>query len=406
MSRKWWNGFRPAKGGLIQRERWPRVFGWMGWTAAVLIALLAMPFGASPVFGTAAVAPSAQSKGRAPFRSGTRQRRAKVGVVAYAAASSLTPLELPRVGMLSRIIVQFRGTVTLSGAGALTDLGPWNLASRLKVNANIGSAALYDVSGYGTYMIQHWAEEMAYRPDNAGAGATTPHADIHAAPVAMGANTWVLTYIIPIGANAGKQFDLGLINLQAPETRVTVEITTGALLDPATLVTATTGNFHVYYEYYEIPDPNQFALPPLALVRTIEEQQPIGQTGDNVYTVPRQGILLQLAQRVTLNGARGPDASVDSFSIKFNKTDSVYVMERQWERVLNRLFFGMVPLTGVYCWDFWHAESDVSAGDTRDAIDAEELSTLEAVVTVASGAVLGSNNNFLASVRRFVQLLQ
>lgn len=341
-----------------------------------------------------------------PFRSGTRQRRAKVGVIPYSAASGLTPLELPRVGMLARIIVQFRGTVTLSAAGALTDLGPWSLLSRLKVLANIGSAALVDVSGFGAFMAQPLAEEIAFRPDLAGVGQTTPHADIHAAPVAMGANTWVLTWVVPISANAGKQFDLGLINLQAPETRVTVELTTGALLDPATLVTATTGNFHIYYEYYEIPDPRQFALPPLALVRLLEEQQPIGQTGENVYTVPRQGIMLQLAHRVTLNAARGPDSSVDAFAIKFNKTDSVYQMERQWERILSRLFYGQNPNVGVYYWDFWHAESDVSQGDTRDAIDAEELSTLESIVTVASGAVLGSNNNFLASVRRIVQLLQ
>lgn len=341
----------------------------------------------------------------APFRSGTRQRRAKVGTIAYATAAALTPLELPRVGMLSRIIIQFRGTVTLSGAGALSDLGPWNLLARIKVNANIGSASIVDVSGYGGYMITPLAEEIGFRSDLAGVGGgTTPNADIHASPVAMGANTWVLTWIIPIGANAGKQFDLGLINLQAPETRVTVELTTGALLDPATLVTATTGNFHVYYEYYEIPDPRAFAMPPLALVRWLEEQQPVNQTGDNIYTVPRQGVLLQLAHRVTLNGARSD--SVDSIAIRFNKTDSPYVMERQWEKVLQRLFQGVNPLTGVFYWDFWHAESDISQGDTRDAIDAEELSTLESVITVTSGATLGSNNNFLASVRRIVQLLE
>ena len=340
-----------------------------------------------------------------PFRAGTRQRRAKVGVIPYSAASALTPLELPRVGMLSRLVIQFRGTVTLSAAGALTDLGPWNLLNRLKVQANIGSAAIVDVSGYGAFMFQQVAEEYGFQPNMAGVGAgTVPNADIHAAPVAAGPNTWVLTWVVPISANPGRQFDLGMINLQAPETRITVELTSGALLDPATLVTATTGNFHVYYEYYEIPDPRTFALPPLALVRFLEEQQAVGQTGDNVYTVPRQGVLLQLLHRLTLNGARSD--SWDSISIKFNKTDAVYQVERQWERTLERLWYGLNPITGVLVHDLWHAESDVSQGDTRDAIDAEELSTLESIVTVSAGAVLGANNNFLASVRRIVQLLQ
>lgn len=339
-----------------------------------------------------------------PFRMGTRQRFAKVGTLAYAAASALQPLELPRVGMLCRVIVQFRGTVTLSAAGALADLGPWNLVARAKINANIGSASLVDVSGFGAFMMQNLVEELGFRPDLGGVGTTSVNADIHAAPVAMGANTWVLTYVLPVSANPGKQFDFGLINLQAPETRVTVEITTGALLDPATLVTATTGTFHVYYEYYEIPDPRQFALPALALVRTLEEQQPVNGTGDNIYTVPRQGVLLQLAHRLTLNAARSD--SWDSISIKFNKTDTPYNQERQWSRIIDRLRQGVNPNVGVYYWDFWHAESDVSSGDTRDAIDAEELSTLESVCTVTSGATLGSNNNFLVSVRRIAQQLE
>lgn len=340
-----------------------------------------------------------------PFRSGTRQRRAKVGSIAYVAASALPPLELPRVGMVSRVVVQFRGTVTLSGAGALSDLGPWNLLSRARINANIGSASIVDVSGYGAYMAQALVEDFGYRPDFAGIGTSfTPNADIHAAPVAMGANVWVLTYVLPVGANSGNQFDLGLVNLQAPETRITVELIAGNLLDPATLVTATTGNFNVYYEYYEIPDPAMFALPPLALVRLLEEQQPIGQTGENFYTVPRQGVLMQLVQRINANGARSD--GIDSRLVRYNKTDTVYAEERQWSRVVERMQYGMQPVTGVYYWDFWHAESDVSAGDFRDAIDTEELSTLEIGVVVSSGTVLGATNNFLASVRRIVQGLE
>jgi hypothetical protein len=337
-----------------------------------------------------------------PLRAGTRQRRAFVGSVAYAAASTLNPQELPRVGLLNRIFVQFRGTVTLSGAGALADQGPWNLIARIQVNANIGAAAIVDLSGYGAYIIQPWVEELGYRPDKGGVGDTAQNADINASPVAMGANTWVLSYFLPIAANTGSQFDTGLINLQAPETRVTVNITCGALLDPATLVTATTGNFFIYYDYYEIPDPRVFALPPLALVRTLEETQAIAAVGDNIYTVPRQGVLLQLAHRVNLNGARSD--LWDKHVLRFNKTDSVYNVDRQWERAWERVNYGLNPVTGVLYLDLWHAMQDVSAGDTRDAVDAEELSTLESIVTVNSGATIGTAS--LGSIRRIVQMLE
>jgi hypothetical protein len=312
------------------------------------------------------------------------------------------PLPLPRVGLLSRILIQFRGTVTLSGAGALADLGPWNLLTRIKVNTNIGAASIIDASGYGAYLMQKWIER-GYLADNAGVGSTTPNANIFAAPVAMGANTWVLSWILPISANTGINFETGLINLQAPEITVTVEPTFGALLDPATLVTATTGNLHVYYEYYEIPDPRRFTLPALTLVRSIEEQQAVAVVGDNVYTVPRMGTLLQLIHRCTFNGTRSD--GWDSSTIKFNKTDAVYQDEMQALKVFERIHYASPPILGTIYRDFWEGWADVSRGDTRDAIDSEQLTTLESIVTVSAGTTLGASNNFLASIRRIMQLI-
>ena len=346
-----------------------------------------------------------------PFRQGTRQRFAFVNSVAATISSLLSPIELPRVGLLARVIVQFRGTVTTSAAGTAADLGPWSLLARLRINANIGAASIVDVSGYGGHMHQSQIER-GYKPEFTGIFAGTgagsppaPNADIHAAPLASGANVWVLTWVLPVSADSGREFDLGLVNLQSPETRVTVELTTGAGSDFTTNFSSISGSFFVYYEYYEIPDPRQFALPPLALVRLLEEQQAILGTGDTIYTVPRQGVLLNLQHRITLNAARSD--SIDRLSIRFNKTDTVYQIDRQPSRVRERLFYALLPETGVYYWDFWHAVGDeIAGGDTRDAIDAEELSTLESLVTVTSGATLGSNNNFLASVRRIVQRLQ
>lgn len=350
--------------------------------------------------------PATQAKLR-PFRTGTRQRRAFVNSAAWVAGTTLPSIELPRVGLLSRLIVQLRGVLTLSGAGTLTDLGPWSATARLRVNVNIGAAAIVDVSGFGAYMATPWFDEVGFRPDYAGIGTSfTPNGDIHAAPVASGANTWVLTYPVPISANAGREFELGLINLQAPEVRCTVDLTCGAGADFTNNFTSLVASYFVYEEYYEIPDPRAFALPPLALVRLLEEQQAIVGTGDAIYTVPRQGVLFQLAHRVTLNGARIDNPGWDSASIRFNKTDTVYKEDRQWKRVQERYQYALQPITGVYYHDYWHAASDVSAGDSRDQIDSEELSTLESIATINSGATLGSNNNFLASVRRIAQILQ
>jgi hypothetical protein len=340
-------------------------------------------------------------KGLLPFRVGTRQRRIKVAALAYAANSTVTSI-MNRVGYLSRLIVQFRGTVTLSGAGALTDLGPWNLVQRFRVSTNIGAAVVVDVSGYGAFMAQRLLA-IGLSFEQAGIGQTTPSADIYAAPVAMGANTWALSWILPISTNVGREFEFGLINLQSPETQVQLDIQTGALTDASTLVTAITGNFHVYAEYYEVPQPQQFAQPPLSLCRTLEEQIPIGAVGDNVYTLPRMGVLMQAINVLRLNGARSD--SFDSHAIKFNKTDTPYSQERQLSRIIERAQYALNPVTGMFATDLYYATKDVGAGDSRDCIDTEELATVEQIVTVSAGATLGSNNNFLNVVRRIAQRL-
>lgn len=350
-----------------------------------------------------AVAPS-QPKALRPFRMGTRQRFAKVNGMTWVTGGALAPQEFPRVGMLSRAIVQATLTVTFSAGGTMADQGPWNVINRHAINTNIGAASVVSVSGFGAYVAQRWLQR-GYLPDVGLSGAnTTPYADIHAASTSSGAQSWQITTVLQVSANCGPQFEMGLINLQAPETRVTYEPVGGNLTDAATLITSITGTVNLYYEYYELPDPAQFNFPPLALVRLLEDQQAVAAVGDNVYTVPRQGTALGFAAVGTFNGARSD--GIDSLSLRFNKTDSPYVIQRQAERAIERIRYGLNPTAGVFYLDLWHAVDEVSQGDTRDAIDTEELSTLELVMTVSSGTTLGSNNNFYKVVRRIVQLLE
>lgn len=339
------------------------------------------------------------------FRYATRQNRRKNGgqnPIAFAANGG-QPLVLDKVGMLNRLILQFRGTITLSGAGAATDLSPWNLLARIKVNLNGAALGLWDTSGYGAY-VSNMLISRGWRPDAAGQGNTTPDADIHAAPRASGANVWVITWILPIAANQGSNFETGLINLQSPEITATVEPTFCALTDVDALCTAITGNLHVYTEYFEIPDPNIADLPPVIAVRTMEDFLPVGAVGDNPYTVPRGGNLMSLLHFVRLNGARSN--SYDSARLVFNKATTPYLQERQLLRILNREATELDFPTGVFAWDFWRSGESIGSGDNRDFIDTEELSTLESIVTISAGATLGANNNTFNNVRRIMQSFQ
>lgn len=341
-----------------------------------------------------------------PFRFNTRQRIAKVINVAFAAGQQLPSIRLPKVGFLNRIFITVTGSMTLSSAGALQDLGPWSLLNRIKVNTNIGAATIWDTSGYGAYLMSGWSER-AFFPDRAGIGNTTPHALIHAAPVASGANNWKLSYVLPIAANAGMNFDSGLVNLQSIQTEVTLDIVCGQVLDAATNATAFAGSIDVYYEYFEVPVSTQeapAALPPLMLHRVLEEIYPINATGEQFYVVPKMGKLLGMYHLIRCNGARSD--ALDSFRIRFNRTDEPYNVSTSVLRMRNRLQLGVDLPVGAYLWDFWHSSEDVGEGDLRDHIDSEKISTLESIVTVTSGTTLGSGNNSNTIIRRIVQTLE
>lgn len=337
-----------------------------------------------------------------PFAAGTRLRRQYIGAVPFAVGAKGTSLPIPKVGMLSRIVVILDGLGTFSGAGALADSGPWNIFNRVQLNTNIGSAAVIDVSGYGAYTMQpHY--RIGNAPGKAGAGSTTISATNYVAPV-VGAGVPIR---IPLGfnvaVNQGQNFTDGLINLQAPEVTVSCDITWGAFTDYGTTLTAITGNAYVYYEYFEIPNPRDFEMPRLALHRTLEESLPVGQTGANIVTLPRMGTLLSLDNIIRLNGLRSD--SWDSFAVRFNKTDSVYQVDQRWQRMDERYWFGCEPDVGVIRQDFFHAQEILNAGTSRDSIDTEQLTTLEQIVNISSGAGLGVGNNTIASVRRIVQIL-
>lgn len=342
-------------------------------------------------------------KEKLTFRSGTRQKYYQLNPMAYGAGQTLTQV-LPQVGMLSSIFMQITGTITFSGTGVLADQGPWNLLSRIQVLTNIGSAVLVDLSGFGAYIFQQLIGGESYRPDVAGSGSTTPSALVFVFPLTGTAVPFRLSYIIPIGANDGINFDTGLINLQAPQTQVTLSVQCGQILDPATLITAITATITAGYFYYEIPDTNTFQLPPLALVRTLEDQIPVATIGEQVYTLPRMGTIIQAIHVLTLNGARSD--SMDYGFIRINKTDTVYNVPLNIQRMLERQRYGLNPVTGTFFWDMWHAYGEVSQGDVRDAFDSEAISTLDMGVAVSSGATLGSNNNSLKTIRRLVQTIQ
>lgn len=335
----------------------------------------------------------APQRQRTPFRYGTRQRWAPVGSVAYASGGRFS-FELPRVGFLASVMLRLSGTMTLSAAGTLTTRGPWDLVNRLTLRVNVGAATLYDSTGFGNFVVQR----MLTRGFDPTASAD---ADVYAAPTASGGNAWALTYWIPVAENFGRQFDLGLVNLQAPEIQVNMDGVFGAPADVVSNATSFAGTLACGYLYYEVPDPQAVQYPPLVFHRIIESRQTISAVGDQIFTAPREGMLLRLAHVVQQNDAR--TNNVSRLVIRFNKTDEIYRYERAELKWLQHYLYGSPLPTGVFVHEWWAAEGYPGEGDNRDNVSSEELSTLESIVTTTG--TLGGTLNALDSIREFTQIV-
>ena len=320
-----------------------------------------------------------------PFRYGSRKRLQPIGILPYRAGETVS-LELPRVGFLAGLLLTFRGSVT--GATSASPRAPYTLINRIRVGLNLGSATIYDVTGWGTYVLG--VTNGMYYP---------LYQNLNSTPTTISFGLYV-----PISVNLGDAFSTGLILLQDPQVRATLEILWDQPAAAYPGATAGQGNLEVHYVYFEVPPLNRVSAPPLVLHRVLEENQAITNTGDNVYVIPRQGTLLQLIHLLELNGQ--PSREWNRYRLILNRVDTILDISQ------DALF--LLDLTAirnpsfnypeeVIPIDLFRAMGATNMGDLRDALDTEAITTMESVVTIAPGATLGANNNLLRSIRRFVQ---
>jgi hypothetical protein len=359
-------------------------------------------FGAGAIGGMGLVGGGATSAGQAPanaplpFRYNTRQKFSKVGTMTYALGGT-SFLTLPKVGYLSKIYIRFTGTISSTNTITYAKFGPWSILRNINFNLNSGKQILCDVSGYELFLHNMTTKKSARTDQNA-------DADFYAAPTASAAGqAFSLTWEVPIAVSDGHNFAVGLINLQAPELQANLQLQFNtALADVGSNLSAIAGTFYVSYEYYEVPDPTRVAQPPVVLHKILSQPYAIASTGENRFEVPRGGRLLRYIEIVELNGAKSD--SYDNKKIFLNKTQEIAVLDRPEFKFRNRRDYGFVMPTGVSCWDFQKGWDLCEESDLRDALDTEAVTTTEMVTTVTSGATLGSNNNFVHSVREILQI--
>lgn len=348
--------------------------------------------------------PNGQQPNLLPFRLGSRQRKRQTqttqsiagGANALGGVASFT---LDKVGMLNYLILIVRARVNLSMAGALATLAPWSLVNRIRVDLNLSNMNLVDIDGRMAYDLARM-HFRGWAPD--GGGNYTPNVGAFAAGVANGNNDWIIPYFIPISANPGSDYDTGLINLQAPEVQctVTVRLTSNGAELATNFNTLTLATVELHQCYFSSLDPRAVVLPLGQVIRTVQFTQPVVATGENTYTVERQGKLMQMASRLVANGARSD--GIDRIQVVANINDTIYdetfgLLSQEFERD-----YSMPRAVGIFAKDYWHARENPGMGDGRDLINLEVLTTFQQKLFISSGTTLGSGNNFYDVGRRIL----
>lgn len=298
---------------------------------------------------------------------------------------------IDKVGFISGFILKISGTVTLSAAGALADLGAVNLVQRVKVTLLNGNITVVDVTGYHLKLIN---QVMGLGFANDGGGLYTPSSIVYAAPVAMGSNNWVQHYFIPLSLNAGSAFDTGIINAQSSQNTINVSVQLAAAgSDFVTNYTSSSLTAELLNVYYDVPPRKTTRWPLNQLVRRITERENITATGDVKHEIERQGILLQAIGTVICNNLRSN--AVDRLTIRTNNSNYIYVVPPSYMHFMHEYNYGGKPCpTGVFIADLLRARENPTSGDMRDPINTQLYTKTEYIATITNGTTLGTNASF------------
>ena len=330
-----------------------------------------------------------------PFRDATRQKISRIDRQTLNAPNiegAQVAMRLPKVGYLSRIWLYFEFATTQS-ANPLVSLFPLaDLIAKVRLSLNSGRQVIVDASGVDLVLLQNLRRQSPSYVN--GIGANLP------------ANTSSFSFLIievPVAFSSGQNFHLGLINLQAPELEAVLEVQfqpnfsnwqQDIRVDSVTV--------EAHYEHYEAPDPRIAMQPPVALVKTLSETRS-NVTGFTEYTLPRGGILLQYLEH-SRNVAFPYPPSLSNFSrIVLNKTQTLYDIRfplTNWfsETETGKIWSFLSDQPAVIWYDFIDSYGYVGDGDLRDALDTEEITTIDFQSEYATSTVN------LSYVRRILQV--
>lgn len=308
-------------------------------------------------------------------------------------STSRSRFTLPKIGILSRLYIDIAGgsgtafDLTVGGgssAVAADGQGPYGIVEGIALKVN-GGTGWYDVTGFGTYLVNAVEGADRYPETAPGTVYTTAPTDVASTifdyPVVDGNPRFGLE--VPLCLGPGNP--LGMILLQNDQTTVELEIRWDTLANYANLAGGAVATLSltasVVMEYFDIPPRDAFLAFFLPLLRWAhwwrEERKDVTATGrdTNFVALDNHDAYLRVLHYFVRNSITNTD-NVTDLRFVLNKAVTLYDHDDATHLRKQRAAIGKdLP---AFLWDFFQT------GTMRDVIHGDAYTDIRSVLDIDS----------------------
>lgn len=316
------------------------------------------------------------------FAQATRQNYQTMPSQAVTAENTTIQFTLPKVRLLSRILLQVTAVANLkSTAGTITiaPFSPWTILRRVSLNLNNGFSPVV-LSGADLGLYNKLRINSSVLDINANDKAMTQIGNIASA----GGTNNTIRFVIPIETTLNQRDQTGYVLLQNDESVVTLQIDVATLANAYTLnggnndiVTFSSMTITPTLETYSIPNIPQ-AFPDLSVLKLVSSVSNIFQSNSvNIIKLPVGTIYRKLCMKfVDNNGVALTDNNFTGMiDFVFNQADTPYSIQPATLSALNHMEYGEPLPEGCYTWDF-SDQGFPNYGGSMNYVDSERLTEL------------------------------
>lgn len=334
----------------------------------------------------------------------TRHNQRHVATLNYDGSVQQLSLELPRIGLLSKVYLVVNGSFTLTHASKTSvtkrNLSPYYLFRRVRLSLNSGTD-LVNVSGYGLF-IENELSTFNHSTDS-DTYLTTLGNTVSSAGTS---NNIAFVLEVPIALN--DRDNLAYLLLQNPETLATLTLdfnTINSLYTDASDVTVSNISIDVAVvtEFFNVPVLPQNYPPLNFLFQTLENSKEVKQVGEQIIDILRGNTIVKLFGYVLFDNVRQSDSVIDKHEFRYNQTEVPYAITHRGHRAIYSQGYGKVLPSGLFVFDFNH-QGLPDLGTARDYINTEFLTDIQYRLTIDTSAVLGTTNSINYIVQQLVKL--